>query len=75
MNKLIGIRKIANIKFVSEFTEDKKVLIKKYISEITLQLIKSPQYIVEYSTFPNMNNILDSNGNTINSLYISEMKI
>ena len=75
MNKLIGIRKIANIKFVSEFTEDKKVLIKKYISEITLQLIKSPQYIVEYSTFPNMINILDSNGNTINNLYISEMKI
>ena len=41
MNKLIGIRKIANIKFVSEFTEDKKVLIKKYISEINLQLTKS----------------------------------
>ena len=41
MNKLIGIRKIANIIFVSEFTEDKKVLIKKYISEITLQLTKS----------------------------------
>ena len=41
MNKLMGIKKLAYIKFESEFTEEKKVLIKKYISEITLQLTKS----------------------------------
>lgn len=74
MNKNIGIRKITNILYITEFSDDKKEVIKAYITEITSKIYKSPQYIVEFCSITNMVNILDNNLHNINSLYISEMK-